>query len=138
MNPKFIAAMGGILLLAGCAGTSPSPYSNEGYEGPAPSEPDLPGGPVSPLIDNRPKLTYAEANRLTPLVKVGMRQEQIERMFGRPDRAAKQIYGRATGTPWEGLVWEWVFADVSPAKVLTVTFQRTEGGWIVHHGSWNE
>ena len=126
MSPKKMAMFAAALLLAGCS---------QEPEFPEPIE-DLPADPV--LLPDVPKLSYAQANQYAKSVKVGMPQGRVEAMFGRPDRAGKQVFGRSTGQPWEGLLWEYVFSDVTPGKVLTIIFQQSQGRWLVHSGSWNE
>ncbi len=66
-----------------------------------------------------------------------MSQDAVESMFGRPDNAGFQRYGRATPTPWRALVWEYEFQDVQPPKVLSIVFQEVQPGeWRVNHGDW--
>jgi hypothetical protein len=59
-------------------------------------------------------------------------------MFGLPDKAGYEVYGRSTESPWRALVWEWVFEDVKPNRALSVVFQDDRGVWRVNHGDWPE
>ena len=87
----------------------------------------------------RAKPSYRNAQQLSDSVKTGMPQRVVEAMFGPPDKAGYKIYGRAAGTPWRALVWEWVFEDVNPPRALSIVFQEDGSGtWRVNHGDWPE
>ena len=68
----------------------------------------------------RAKPGFKNAQQLSDSVKVGAPQRVVEAMFGPPDKAGYKIYGRAAGTPWRALVWEWVFQDVNPPRALSI------------------
>ena len=129
MNPILTAVIGSVAVLT--ASCTPS-----GDPGPDPVAPSLPsesyGG--SPALQAKP--SYARAQQLSDQVKVGMPQSTVEAMFGPPDKAGYQVYGRATGQPWRALVWEWTFQDVQPARALSIVFQESQGTWRVNHGDW--
>jgi hypothetical protein len=127
MNPNLIVMLGGcVLLTIGCAGP-PSEVV------PEPELPEIPGSAGGVL---REKPGFAKVFQLSENVKVGMSQNEIEAMFGLPDKAGYKVYGRSTETAWRALVWEWVFDDVQPARVLSVVFQDDRGVWRVNHGDW--
>ena len=87
----------------------------------------------------RAKPSYRNAQQLSDSVKIGMPQRVVEAMFGPPDKAGYKIYGRAAGTPWRALVWEWVFEDINPPRALSIVFQEDgSGAWRVNHGDWPE
>ena len=87
----------------------------------------------------RAKPGFENAQQLSDSVKVGAPQRVVEAMFGPPDKAGYKIYGRAAGTPWRALVWEWVFQDVNPPRALSIVFQEDGSGtWRVNHGDWPE
>jgi hypothetical protein len=132
MNPALIAMLGGCaLFLAGCSGNSPNP----GSQAPEPSLPTLPVNPeLGGPIQSKPR--FDNAQQLSDQVTVGMPQSAVESMFGPPDRAGYKTYGAATGSPWRALVWEWVFDDVNPPRVLSIVFQEQNGAWRVNHGDW--
>ena len=85
------------------------------------------------------KPSYENALQLSDSVKVGMPQGVVEAMFGPPDKAGYKEYGRAAGSPWRALVWEWVFQDATPPRALSIVFQQDgSGSWRVNHGDWPE
>jgi len=104
-------------------------------------------GPVLPALSTVPeaagpvraKPSFQNAWQLSDSVKVGVPQRVVEAMFGPPDKAGYKIYGRAAGTPWRALVWEWAFQDVNPPRALSIVFQEDgTGTWRVNHGDWPE
>lgn len=123
--------LGACTLVAACTDGSRSSR-------PVSSLPPLPSGPpvvAAPNIQARP--SYERAVQLSEQVKVGMPQSQVEAMFGPPDKAGYKVYGRATPQPWEALVWEYVFDDVTPPRALSIVFQQVQPGvWRVNHGDW--
>ena len=130
MNPTLIALLGSVVVLAtACTG----PLDKGG----GPSSPILPSEPpvVAPPPQARP--TYAQAQKLSDQIKVGMPQSSVESMLGPPDKAGYKTYGSAAGTPWRALEWEWIFKDVTPPRVLSIVFQEARPGqWLVNHGDW--
>ncbi len=109
--------------------------------GSSPSGPEPLALPVTPLEGDllQAKPSYENARQLADSVKVGMPQRVVEAMFGQPDKAGYKVYGRAAGSPWRALVWEWVFHDVTPPRALSIVFQEDgAGSWRVNHGDWPE
>ncbi len=120
-----------VAMVSGCA-----QLPGRGPSGPEPLA--LPVTPMDgPLL--RAKPSYENAQQLADSVKVGMPQRVVEAMFGPPDKAGYKVYGRAAGSPWRALVWEWVFQDATPPSALSIVFQEDESGsWRVNHGDWPE
>ena len=131
----------GSLILAGvlvvlATGCTQNPRGSGGEAAPGPEI--LPGVPSAGGAI-RAKPSYQNAQQLSDSVKVGVPQRVVEAMFGPPDKAGYKIYGRAAGTPWRALVWEWVFQDVNPPRALSIVFQEDGSGtWRVNHGDWPE
>lgn len=144
MNPILIAITGALFALALSMFTSCGPTSPTGPDpvsGPDPfaeGARPLPGGVNEPAPHVAVKPSYERAHKLSGEVKVGMQQERIEAMFGRPDKAGFETYGGQTENPWKALVWEWVFTDVNPPRALSIVFQEVQGVWLVNHGDWPE
>ena len=131
---RFLATASLLALAAGCSqtgGRADDPAAGIGTR-------SLPGGAEQELpAPSRPD--YQSARTLADSVKVGMPQQQVEAMFGTPDKAGYRVYGRATEQAWRALVWEWVFRDVTPPRALSIVFQEDAAGtWRVNHGDWPE
>jgi len=131
----------GSLFLAGALfvlATGCTQNSGGGSRERAPDPESLPGASTAGGAI-RAKPSFRNAQQLSDSVKVGVPQRVVEAMFGPPDKAGYKIYGRAAGTPWRALVWEWVFQDVSPPRALSIVFQEDGSGtWRVNHGDWPE
>ena len=129
----------GSLILAGALvalATGCTQNSGGGARGTAPGPENLPGT-SSAGETFRAKPSYRNAQQLSDSVQTGMPQRVVEAMFGPPDKAGYKIYGRAVGTPWRALVWEWVFQDVNPPRALSIVFREDDSGtWRVNHGDW--
>ena len=124
-----------VALAAGC-----SQHSGDGA-GEGASGPELPALSTVPEAAGpvQAKPSFQNAQQLSDSVKVGVPQRVVEAMFGPPDKAGYKVYGRAAGTPWRALVWEWVFRDVNPPRALSIVFQEDGSGtWRVNHGDWPE
>ena len=124
-----------VALATGC-----TQHSGGGSGGGA-AGPELPALSTVPEVAGpvRAKPGFKNAQQLSDSVKVGAPQRVVEAMFGPPDKAGYKIYGRAAGTPWRALVWEWVFQDVNPPRALSIVFQEDGSGtWRVNHGDWPE
>ncbi len=120
-----------VAMISGCAG--PPRITSSG--------PEPLALPVTPMEGDllQAKPSYENARQLFDSVKVGMPQRVVEAMFGPPDKAGYEVYGRAAGSPWTAIVWEWVFQDVTPPRALSIVFQEDgAGSWRVNHGDWPE
>jgi hypothetical protein len=133
---RSLVLVGAVVALAtGC-----TQHSGGGSGGGA-AGPELPALSTVPEAAGpvRAKPGFKNAQQLSDSVKVGVPQRVVEAMFGPPDKAGYKIYGRAAGTPWRALVWEWVFQDVNPPRALSIVFQEDGSGtWRVNHGDWPE
>ena len=131
-NWRVPAAVSLLVLTAGCSQTGKGPEDPVRAVGQQPLPADW--GETGPV---RSKPDYESARKLADSVKVGMPQQQVEAMFGAPDKAGYKVYGRATQKPWRALVWEWVFQDIKPPRALSIVFQEDGSGmWRVNHGDW--
>lgn len=130
MNPSIALTCSVVLLTIGASCTDPSGEALRPESASFPADLPLPG----PAL--QAKLSFARAQQLSDQVKVGMPQSAVEAMFGPPDKAGYKVYGAAIEQPWRALVWEWIFEDVKPSRVLSIVFQEARGTWVVNHGDW--
>lgn len=70
---------------------------------------------------------------------VGMTDDQVVSYVGIPDRTSSTTYGQATGQPWTGIAWDYIFPQVGVypnSKHLEVVFQPGAGKWLVNSWQW--
>ena len=106
----------------------------------APDDPSVAQAPIpDEVLDPdsfTPKPTLAQARSIADnKLKVGMTQDDVQWLLGRPDKAGMKVYGAATPTPWEGVEWEYDFAEEG-GKVLLLVFQNDQGSLRLRVASW--
>ncbi len=103
-------------------------------------DPSVAQAPVPDEILDPEAFTYkpslAEARSIADnKLKVGMTQDDVQWLLGRPDKAGTKVYGAATPTPWDGVEWEYDFAEEG-GQVLLLVFQNDQGTWRLRVASW--
>lgn len=68
---------------------------------------------------------------------IGMTQDQVLALLGRPDETAARTYGSATPNPWTGVEWTYSWSiDAYNAKRLVIVFGQGKVNWLVNMWNW--
>ena len=70
----------------------------------------------------------------------GMTQDEVGSLLGKPDQTSAGTYGTQTQKPWNGITWyyRWGTLDSSRSnyKLLSITFEKGLGAWVVNSWEW--
>jgi hypothetical protein len=89
----------------------------------------------SPPATTTSSLTFQEAQAASLKLEPGLTKDDVVKILGTPTNTELRAMAEATATPWQALVWNFVWNDGAGNRTLSIIFGEHEG-WHVKSWTW--
>lgn len=98
------------------------------------------GCATSTITKTSSGLLYEDAVKKSLLLEPNMSRDAVKALLGPPSSTEANTYGQNLGTPWQGILWRYVFVNQDGSyysgKLEIVFHQVSPGEWAVNNWNW--